>query len=531
VCLLLTLQTLYGANLDMATTYSSKPPSMPSAPSVGSRPSVSTTAPSTRPRARPTTATPVSQERGRGSVYSGLGSRPASQDNRDDDNKNKSFFERLRDTWRNSGGKDNDNLKDPRDPKPMSIAPRERDEDGSSVYTSDAFTVQPSSTRVKPLPALPEVAVEELEPDTESTQLAIRKATEQTLGIMQIQEYLDKIKKEQEKTELKTPDFVVETPKEETAKKGLMAKPYDPDRMREENEPLGIRNTVISALDKDITKNGTFSNTALENAIKETTNNSTFNASVLGSINKETGGSGPIDEKGYGNLTGAQAAKDKRIRGSSDPESVARRAAYEALDKNPEFINGDKETKDKMIFDIFYDDQYRKAGLKLGNTQAGDGSLFKGRGLIQITGRENYKKVQDKLAEKGIQVDLIASPELVNDSKYALPVALAFLEVKGITPDTVGELGPYKMTRIMNPGDVSGTEDRWSKVTDLLTGDALEKAQNSNEKTAQLKVGVKADGIIGNKSVAAFKKWLSDAGINFDSSYTPYDLVRLVNAN
>jgi len=507
----------------MATTYSSRPPSMPSAPSVGSRPSVSTTAPSTRPRARPTTATPVSQERGRGSVYSGLGSRPASQDN-NDDNKNKSFFERLRDTWRNSGGKDNDNLKDPRDPKPMSIAPRERDEDGSSVYTSDAFTV-------KPLPALPEVKVEELEPDTESTQLAIRKATEQTLGIMQIQEYLDKIKKEQEKTELKTPDFVVETPKEETSKQGLMAKPYDADRMKDINEPLGARNTIISALDKDITKNGTFSNTALENAIKETTNNSTFNASVLGSINKETGGSGPIDEKGYGNLTGAQAAKDKRTRGGNDPESVARRAAYEALDKNPEFINGDRETKDKMIFDIFYDDQYRKAGLKLGNTQAGDGSLFKGRGLIQITGRENYKKVQDKLAEKGIQVDLMASPELVNDSKYALPVALAFLEVKGITPDTIDELGPYKMTRIMNPGDESGAKDRWSEVTDLLTGDSLQNAKNSDEKTAQLKVGVEVDGIIGNKSVAAFKKWLSDSGISFDASATPYDLVRLVNAN
>ena len=313
--------------------------------------------------------------------------------------------------------------------------------------------------------------------------------------------------------------------------KGLMSKPYDADRMKDINEPLGIRNTIISALDKDITKNGTFSNTALKNAMKETTKNSTFNASVLGNINKETGGSGPIDEKGYGNLTGAQAAKDKRTKGGNDPESVARRAAYKALDKNPEFINGDRETKDRMIFDIFYDDQYRKAGLKLGNTQAGDGSLFKGRGLIQITGRENYKKVQDKLAEKGIQVDLMASPELVNDNKYALPVALAFLEVKGITPDTIDELGPYKMTRIMNPGDVSGAKDRWSKVTDLLTGEALEKAQNSDEKTAQLKAGVKADGIIGNKSVSAFKKWLNDAGIDFDASSTPYDLVRLVNSN
>ena len=89
------------------------------------------------------------------------------------------------------------------------------------------------------VPQQPPVQVEQLEPDTESTQLAIRKATEQTLGIMQIQEYLDKIKKEQEKTELKTPDFVVETPKEETSKQGLMTKPYDADRMKDINEPLG----------------------------------------------------------------------------------------------------------------------------------------------------------------------------------------------------------------------------------------------------------------------------------------------------
>ena len=75
------------------------------------------------------------------------------------------------------------------------------------------------------VPQQPPVQVEQLEPDTESTQLAIRKATEQTLGIMQIQEYLDSIKKEKEQ--------------QEPVQKGLMAKPYDADRMKDINEPLG----------------------------------------------------------------------------------------------------------------------------------------------------------------------------------------------------------------------------------------------------------------------------------------------------
>ena len=44
----------------------------------------------------------------------------------------------------------------------------------------------------------------------------------------------------------------------------------------------------------------------------------------------------------------------------------------------------------------------------LGNTQAGDGPRYKGRGFIQLTGRANYS-----LYGLSLGVDLIAQPELV----------------------------------------------------------------------------------------------------------------------
>jgi putative chitinase len=51
----------------------------------------------------------------------------------------------------------------------------------------------------------------------------------------------------------------------------------------------------------------------------------------------------------------------------------------------------------------------------LGNTQVGDGKRFKGRGLIQLTGRANYQKFKDNSG-----IDVIANPDLVaNDPKLS----------------------------------------------------------------------------------------------------------------
>ena len=57
----------------------------------------------------------------------------------------------------------------------------------------------------------------------------------------------------------------------------------------------------------------------------------------------------------------------------------------------------------------------------LGNTQKGDGKRFKGRGLIQITGRFNYALISKDLGE-----DFISNPELLSTPKYAVQSACWF---------------------------------------------------------------------------------------------------------
>ncbi|WP_312301879.1 peptidoglycan DD-metalloendopeptidase family protein [Chryseobacterium sp.] len=65
-----------------------------------------------------------------------------------------------------------------------------------------------------------------------------------------------------------------------------------------------------------------------------------------------------------------------------------------------------------------------------GNEASGDGYKFRGRGLKQLTGRENYRKASLKLKEifPDDYIDLEANPDKVKEVKYAVLSALAYWE-------------------------------------------------------------------------------------------------------
>jgi putative chitinase len=57
----------------------------------------------------------------------------------------------------------------------------------------------------------------------------------------------------------------------------------------------------------------------------------------------------------------------------------------------------------------------------LGNTQPGDGFKYRGRGVFQITGRDNYLRYGRRLS-----LDLIDHPELAEDPATALHIACLY---------------------------------------------------------------------------------------------------------
>lgn len=65
----------------------------------------------------------------------------------------------------------------------------------------------------------------------------------------------------------------------------------------------------------------------------------------------------------------------------------------------------------------------------LGNTQPGDGARFKGRGLIQLTGRANYHVFGALLA-----LPLEENPELACDAAVAVQLACSFWQQNHINP-------------------------------------------------------------------------------------------------
>ena len=101
----------------------------------------------------------------------------------------------------------------------------------------------------------------------------------------------------------------------------------------------------------------------------------------------------------------------------------------------------------------------------LGNDQPGDGYRYRGRGLIQITGRDNYDK-----AGQALGCDLLASPELLGQSPLADRSAAWFWSAHGC--NELADAGDFEqITRTIN-GGLNGYADRmalWDMARAVLT--------------------------------------------------------------
>ena len=82
----------------------------------------------------------------------------------------------------------------------------------------------------------------------------------------------------------------------------------------------------------------------------------------------------------------------------------------------------------------------------LGNIYPGDGKKFKGRGLIQITGRFNYERLYNDF-----NMDCVNHPELLKQPKYAVESACWFWRLKDL--NKLADIDDIRgITRIINGG-------------------------------------------------------------------------------
>lgn len=89
----------------------------------------------------------------------------------------------------------------------------------------------------------------------------------------------------------------------------------------------------------------------------------------------------------------------------------------------------------------------------LGNTQPGDGRRYKGRGLIQLTGRANYRRIGGRLG-----LDLEGNPLQAGDPVTSLKIACEYWESRNLNqPADHDDL--VKITRGVN-GGLNGLDDR-----------------------------------------------------------------------
>lgn len=94
----------------------------------------------------------------------------------------------------------------------------------------------------------------------------------------------------------------------------------------------------------------------------------------------------------------------------------------------------------------------------LGNTQPGDGKRFKGRGLIQVTGRANYQ-----LFGKAIGIDLLAKPECVaTDPRLAVDASTWFWNAHNLNRLADAD-DIMSITKRIN-GGTNGLADRKEKL-------------------------------------------------------------------
>lgn len=108
--------------------------------------------------------------------------------------------------------------------------------------------------------------------------------------------------------------------------------------------------------------------------------------------------------------------------------------------------------------------------MDLGNIKAGDGSRYRGRGLLQTTGRANYRRLRDRLRARDVPCpDFEEEPEKLATVRWAAMSAADYWDMRDL--NEVADRGDFRgVVRKIN-GGFNGLTDRvrlWKKAQEVL---------------------------------------------------------------
>jgi putative chitinase len=173
-----------------------------------------------------------------------------------------------------------------------------------------------------------------------------------------------------------------------------------------------------------------------------------------------------------------------------------------------------------------------------GDTASGDGYRFRGRGVIQLTGRDNYSAFA--LSIKMTLPDVI---DYVQTKKGALESACWYWNSRKINT-ACDNNDIVLMTKLVNGGTI-GLEDRKKHYEDALAilggvvpapitnaasiaGVLKKGSSGENVKRMQAELGLEPDGVFGAGTENAVKKWQAANGLAADGIVGPKTLAKLL---
>jgi putative chitinase len=190
----------------------------------------------------------------------------------------------------------------------------------------------------------------------------------------------------------------------------------------------------------------------------------------------------------------------------------------------------------EKIANYVYMDEFRTS--KLGNVHPGDGWRFRGRGLKQLTGRDNYTRFA-----KDYDLTAEEAAVWVETKEGALASALWFWNTNKL--NAIADTGSVPaLTKKINGGDI-GLADRQARYTRAMAAlggkidtsapvtaavsETLRRGSKGEAvKRMQAKLGLTADGDFGPGTEAALKKWQAANGLTADGVVGPKTLAKLL---